>query len=772
MTQRGGDDNPPAVPGGGPQDDDPAPAQGENDKPTVSFTTASDDPAAARARADALPAIDGYEITSKLSDRGGQGTVWRAIQLGTRRPVALKFLRAGLFSTPRARARFEREIELMASLEHPNIATVFEGGPHRGVYFYAMELIDGVDLKEFVQTTDLGREEILRLLAVICRAVQHAHQRGIIHRDLKPSNVMVTRAGEPRVVDFGLAKPVGADEARGEVSLEGTITGSYPYMSPEQAAGKGDLDTRTDVYSLGVILYELLTGRLPRDMSGGHLAVLNRIASGEIDRPSEVCRQIDGELEAVLLKALAHDRDARYASAGALADDIDNYLAGEPLAARRPTTWYFLGKRLRKHRLRVAGVVLALLASVAGVVFYVVSINAAHDDTKRALRKAKAAEDTAELRALRAHSQRALSLDVLNRLVFEVQRRLSRGLGQTRLRKDLLDVAMAGLRKVAAAAEDPLLGVDRSLAVATVQIGDVFHQAGQSDEAVAAYERALVAFEALAASDANDPVRLHDLCVAHMRLGQLLLERDELAPAGSHLASALAAIDKIESRHAVGDDLRRDRWTLLISLGDLKLRTGDARAAKDSFQQALALVDRPVPAAASAPARGDDLARTLKRLGDAYLQLDDPDTARGRYVRALAIDRVAADADPNSPAAQRDLAVSLAKMAETELRRRRTAEARRYCLRARAIQDKLLQANTDSLRQHVNLAANVFLLGEIDRADGNPAGAGGHYRRAAEILRRLQREGKLKGVRRFVELLERVERALGQPASRGPAPAN
>jgi WD40 repeat protein len=350
--------------------------------------------AAAAAAAGSVPELPGYRITGRLGE-GGMGTVWRAVQLSTRREVALKLVGHGAVGSHRARLRFDREVELAARLQHPNIARVYDSGMSRGLYYYAMELVEGSHLDQHVRNQKLTRKQVLALMRDVCLAVQHAHQRGIIHRDLKPSNVLVDAEGRPKVLDFGLARALEEQADAPTLTLEGQYAGTLAFMAPEQAAGRSDrLDTRADVYGLGATLYFLLTGKHPHDVSGPRYEALRRVADEDVRPPRQADRTIDAELEALLLKALDRDPDRRYASAGDFAADLGRYLDGEPLSARRPTLGYVLRKRLRKHWASVALTTAAVALLVgAGVWSY------ARESRQR--RAAEANERRAELHLAR-----------------------------------------------------------------------------------------------------------------------------------------------------------------------------------------------------------------------------------------------------------------------------------------------------------------------------------------------------------------------------------
>ena len=312
--------------------------------------------------------IPGYELTRTLSG-GAQGVVYQATQTSTRRKVAIKVMKEGPFASPMARARFEREVKTLGQLKHPNIVTIHGTGMVAGHQYLVMDYISGQSLDEYVANVAPPVRELLGLFAKICDAVNAAHLRAVIHRDLKPSNIRVDELGEPHVLDFGLARstPDGFDSQT--VTTTGQIVGSLPWASPEQAEGvPGKLDLRSDVYSLGVVLYQALTGRFPYDVVGNLRDVLIRIMGREPLRPRTLRTDIDDEVETIVLKCLEKDPSRRYQTAGEVARDLRQYLSGEPIEAKRDSTVYVLRTRLRRHRVAVTVGAGFFLTIVAGLI--------------------------------------------------------------------------------------------------------------------------------------------------------------------------------------------------------------------------------------------------------------------------------------------------------------------------------------------------------------------------------------------------------------------
>ena len=363
----------------------------------------------------------------RILGRGGMGIVYRAEQqYPVRRHVALKIIKPGMDSE-QAVLRFEAERQALALMDHPNIARVFDAGTTTaGRLYFVMELVDGVPITSYCAANQLDLRTRLSLFIDICQAIQHAHQKGIVHRDIKPSNVLVADYDGrtvPKVIDFGVAKAISDGQHLSGATLlttAGSVVGTYEYMSPEQARGGMDVDTRSDIFSLGVLLYELLTGTTPLDSSTRGLTdveVLRRICEQEPPRPSarveadrETARQLRGDLDWIAIQCLEKEPARRYATANALAADVESYLDGEPVSARPPSTAYRLGKLARRHRAALAAAAaFAALLIAATVVSATLAVRARHAELEtRADRDRAVAAEQAERKA----RQRAASAEL------------------------------------------------------------------------------------------------------------------------------------------------------------------------------------------------------------------------------------------------------------------------------------------------------------------------------------------------------------------------
>jgi serine/threonine protein kinase/tetratricopeptide (TPR) repeat protein len=506
-----------------------------------------------------------YRLLEKIGE-GGMGTVWTAEQIEpVKREVAVKLIKPGMDSVAVLR-RFEAERQALAMMDHPHIAKVLDGGlTEFDRPYFVMEYVKGLPITECCDAARLSIAERLRLFARVCRAVQHAHQKGIIHRDLKPSNILVTTSDEapaPKVIDFGLAKAVNTPLTDQTLyTTYGTIMGTALYMSPEQALRNNlDVDTRSDVYSLGVVLYELLTGTTPLEQHRFHDAgweeIRRLIRDEEPVRPSArlhtnatltsvaACRQCEparlprllrGELDCIVMKAVAKDRSQRYDTADSLARDIERYLNDEPVEARPPTAGYQLAKFVRRNRRiarSVAAVFLALVAGVLGTSWGLVRAERARVDADNARlaatedrRLAEANEKTAKLR----QAETRAVLDFVENKVFAAARPEGKGggLGHDVTLRKAVETALPYVDQ--AFRDQPLIEAQLRLT-----LGLSFLYLGSANTASEQFQRALTIYTAIEGPRHPDTLMsMHRLAGSYFALGRhtdaLALNQETLA---------------------------------------------------------------------------------------------------------------------------------------------------------------------------------------------------------------------------------------------------
>jgi tetratricopeptide (TPR) repeat protein/tRNA A-37 threonylcarbamoyl transferase component Bud32 len=620
--------------------------------------------------ADALP---GYRIVGERQ-RGGQGVVYEAFQHATRRRVAIKVLHERQLGDA-SRARFEREIEILAQLRHPNIVTIHDSSRTDRRLFYVMDYIDGVSFDEFAAgVPDRDPSEILRVFVKVCGAVQAAHLRGVMHRDLKPGNILVDAAGEPHVLDFGLAKWLDSSDvtAAPEMTHTGQFLGSLLWASPEQIEGAHDrLDIRCDVYALGVILCHALTGRLPYPPPATLADAARHIRETEPLRPSSLRAGLNDELDTIILKCLQKDPQRRYQTAGELGRDVQRYLAHEPIEAKRDSMVYFLRKRLRRHRATVS-------ASAAIVIVCAIGLTISLMLWRGAERQRIRAESSERIAARRADEARRVA---------EFQAAMFRRIDPQVIGRDLLE----SIRRLNAAtsAPDGDRPADLNSALAAVSMTD----AARETLTRTILDPAEREIESQFADQPAIEVQLRDT------LAELYRSLGRFGESEKQVRRALAL-----RRQLPDEDLSES----LNRLGVILREAGDAAAAEAPQREALEYAER---------RHGPESSQTATALDNLALMLSD----RGEFAEAEQLQRRAlgvwtrlyGDQHPDTLTCLNNLVVLLmhrGEFVEAEPIATRILETRRALLDEA---DPLIAA---SMR---NLARIQYALGNLDAAEAN-----------------------------------------------------
>jgi serine/threonine protein kinase len=462
---------------------------------------------------DGLPAdaFPGFHVVRRIK-RGGQGVVYAGIEQTTGKRVAIKVLRWGPFRGRAEQLRFDREIQILARLEHPHIVTIHSSGLATGHPYYVMDYVAGRTLEEYLDEENKSIDALLALFLKICDAVHAAHVQGIVHRDLKPGNIRIDEHGEPRVLDFGLAKPLTDDVVRDPEATEtGQFVGSLPWAAPEQlAVEKGPADLRTDVYGLGLILYTMLTNTLPFEPASNLRDVMDDILQRDPAPLRALNPRVDAELATIVSTCLHKEPSRRYQIAGELARDIERYRAGLPIAAKRDSTGYLLAKTIRRHR------------AVAGLLALLVLLSTGYGLTISLLyHSAQAAEKLASQRAADAREKYMLARGALEFVVNQVSQNLVGGPKSHAVRRAILESALPKLATLAEQhGDDPLLRSD--LMRTHYLLGSIALDLGRSDLALPHLQAALDLRQTLQTEQPPTPDERADLSINHVLVGDAL----------------------------------------------------------------------------------------------------------------------------------------------------------------------------------------------------------------------------------------------------------
>ena len=690
--------------------------------------------------------IGTYKIVRRIG-QGGMGTVYEALQANPERTVALKVVSAR-FSSEASLKRFDYESYVLGQLQHPGIAQVYDAGTaqsREGVEpFFAMELVDGERLTDYATQQALNTREKLELVARICDAIHHAHQKGIVHRDLKPGNILVTAAGDPKILDFGIARAVD-DDARRQTLQTGTgeIVGTLAYMSPEQTTGDASLiDTRSDIYSLGIILYELLAGRLPFEVETTSLFdALRSIRDEEPPRIGRLQPALRGDVETIVHTALAKETDRRYASAAEFGADIGRFLRNEAISAHPPSAIYQLQKFAVRNKVLVAAAVAIIVVLVAGITTSIWYALQSQRDAKLATQR------LAESQAVTAFLQDTLAAG--DPYSVEQDPKLS----------TLLKARTLALRDDESMATATRAALLESLAMA--YYGVAFYEDAES-----------LARQALEIRRQHSEAASPEVAESLWNLANIVHRQGRYDEARETLEEALAVREAI----ADGPDLRiADVLDLLSTVLWLTEAGGEEEVQRQALQIRQALLP------------GDNLtvAVSLRRLGTFLSGLDRNEEAEALFRDAIAMARRFHGGSDDNP----DVTLAQEKLAEHFLRRNRPTEAltlltdvlkrrrgllpgdhpdlattislcaRAYSRTGDSKKALLLAEEALNMRQkifgtHQHSATSLLQVGTLHRVTGNPDRSQQHLEAALAMQRALTPEGDHARARCLSELAE------------------
>jgi eukaryotic-like serine/threonine-protein kinase len=730
-----------------------------------------------------------YKLLEQIGE-GGFGVVFLAEQTQpVRRMVALKILKPGM-DTRQVVARFEAERQALALMDHANIAQVFDGGQTAsGRPYFVMELVRGIPITDFCDENHLPVRPRMELFVTVCHAIQHAHQKGIIHRDVKPSNVLATlHDAKPmvKVIDFGVAKALGQQLTEKSLLTTGAqMIGTPLYMSPEQAELSGrEVDTRTDVYALGVLLYELLTGTTPFDeerlRTAGYDEFRRIIREEEPPRPStrvstlglaatmvstrresdpkRLSRLFRGDLDWIVMKALEKDRDRRYETASALAADVQRYLADEPVLARPPSPRYRLGKFLRKHRgpVLAAGVILVLL--VGGIISTSMALlraerlrqiaeeneQTAQTEKTNALASAAAArlaQDNEAAQRKKAEAAQRQAMEALRATTDDVVGQLIGARpALSPSEKTFLEKTLKRWQTFAAEKGDGELA-RHIRAEGVARVAYLRLKLSEQDAALAGFGEASVLWEKLADDFPAVPQYRSELAGSHTNRGLLLAGLGKPAEAEAAYRQALALQGKLADDFPAVPQYRLELSGTHNNRGNLLVIRHQWAEAEAAYHQAQTIQEKLADEFPAMPRFRQQLAVSHNNRARLLVFLSKGAEAEAAYRQALAIQEKLVDDFPAEPQYRQELAGSHTNRGNLLTNLHKGAEAEAACRRALAIREKLVDDFPAVTQYRIDLGCSQVAFGRLLAMQRQPEPALEWYAKAIATL-----EGALRQV--------------------------
>ena len=682
-----------------------------------------------------FPQVAGYEVVGWLGG-GGMGAVYEAWQQQPRRRVALKVIRSGVVSSAMFR-QFELEVSILGRLEHPAIARIYAAGSAEiggaSLPYYAMEYIEGKPITDYVREAGLTIPQTMALWRKVVEGVHFAHQKGVIHRDLKPANILVDAEGQPKILDFGVARLTQSDlHVVTQQHDLGKLVGTLAYMAPEQAMGDASaVDVRADIYALGSLAYEMLVGTCPHQLSGKPITEMIQIISREEPkRLGQINKALAGDPEIIVGHCLEKEKERRYPSAAALADDIERWLDRRPIAARAPSAGYLMLRFAQRHKIAVTAAAAILIALVGGLTVANIGLLRARAAEQEALREREAA---------RANLRKAMDAVDEFMVVMGIHGPLAVIPEAQPVRERLLRNAIDFYQRFLAENEGDR-SLQEELAYALRRLLDAPGLLLDDEEAIVQARQRIETLTALLEQDPDDVKYLRDLGRAQSELADRLARVGDDWGAVAALEEAVRLGAEVAAQEPESWEFQREWARTIVNRGVSRRIAGQLILARADLEQGLELRQQLVDRLPDNLLLRRDLARSQEELAKSLADLGEPELARRAFDRARVEFESLIEAAPHESEYLRDLAASLNEWSLMEAAEGEIAVATRAAEMARDVREELADLygfRADYLRE---LAYAEDALGSLYQAQQRYADAQAMWQQARRNWQRLVAE--------------------------------